>query len=263
MHVLEEGEKVTIVQCVESRENTRKLFAALKNIGILDTAQPGTWSNGSQGTAQQQSSSPYQQQPYQYPTYPYTNATSQQLPISSGQVQDVSADGSVAEAEVHATIECTQTSVRWTCTNSSSSRGLSSPRDAVFSTRGYLTGSSRIDPVRSTTYTVQCIRMQSIVDQASCDVTPRRHEKGTGGGSSELSLVLDPDVVHRGDTTHIEWSALKVDSCELRARGLKEEGVEGSIDTPPLALAGRHTFTLSCLSNAGERLVKQATLTVE
>jgi acetolactate synthase-1/3 small subunit len=42
MHVLEEGEKITIVQCVESRENTRKLFAALKNIGILEIAQTGT-----------------------------------------------------------------------------------------------------------------------------------------------------------------------------------------------------------------------------
>ncbi len=42
IHVLEANDKITIVQCTESRENIAKLFGIFRNIGILEIAQTGT-----------------------------------------------------------------------------------------------------------------------------------------------------------------------------------------------------------------------------
>ena len=41
MAVVEEDAELTIVECTETRENTKKLFEALKAIGILEIAQTG------------------------------------------------------------------------------------------------------------------------------------------------------------------------------------------------------------------------------
>ena len=41
MAVVEEDQELTIVECTETRENTKKLFEALKAIGILEIAQTG------------------------------------------------------------------------------------------------------------------------------------------------------------------------------------------------------------------------------
>lgn len=67
----------------------------------------------------------------------------------------------------------------------------------------------------------------------------------------------------RGDTVTVGWSAVRVETCELRARGFRQTGVEGSIETPPLALRGSHTFTLSCLTESGARVTKEEQLIVE
>lgn len=42
MTSLEEDAKVLLVECAESRQNTKDLFEALKKIGILEIAQTGT-----------------------------------------------------------------------------------------------------------------------------------------------------------------------------------------------------------------------------
>ncbi len=42
LRVIEENEKVITLECVESRENTKKVFGILKDIGILELAQTGT-----------------------------------------------------------------------------------------------------------------------------------------------------------------------------------------------------------------------------
>lgn len=41
MSVVEENEQLTIVECTETRENIKKLFEALKTLGILEIAQTG------------------------------------------------------------------------------------------------------------------------------------------------------------------------------------------------------------------------------
>ena len=41
MSVIEENDQVVIVECAETRDNTKKLFDALKEIGIIEIAQTG------------------------------------------------------------------------------------------------------------------------------------------------------------------------------------------------------------------------------
>lgn len=41
MAVMEENDQVVIVQCTETRENTKQLFGALKQLGIIEIAQTG------------------------------------------------------------------------------------------------------------------------------------------------------------------------------------------------------------------------------
>jgi len=41
MSVIEENEQVTIIECTETRENTKKLFETLKELGIVEIAQTG------------------------------------------------------------------------------------------------------------------------------------------------------------------------------------------------------------------------------
>lgn len=42
LRIAEENEKVITLECVESRENTKKLFKLLKSTGILEIAQTGS-----------------------------------------------------------------------------------------------------------------------------------------------------------------------------------------------------------------------------
>jgi hypothetical protein len=245
--------------------------------------QPGSWAaQPSQGTQQppttasQSSVSSSNQQPYsqqqvqqQYPTQsgqyqvsdPYA---SQNTPMTYDGFYNVT-DRAVADSASYATIECNDTSVSWSCSKSSRSRGISSPKDARFSTRGYLVGRSRVSARVKTLYTVQCLRNQQVVDQASCEYIPPedvRTQKWVRG-SAVLSLRIEPKEIQRGDTAFVEWNALRVESCELRARGLREKGIDGSIETPPLAVRGSHQFTLTCITESGERESVTETLTVE
>jgi hypothetical protein len=234
--------------------------------GSWDTAQPGSW-NGQQSSPQQtpQQSQPQQQSPQlmsgasQYQDQPNTQTYNAQNGFFNV------TDRAVADAESYATIECGETSVSWSCTGSSTSRALSAPHDAKFSTRGSLIGTSLVSAKKKTVYTVQCLRNQRIIDQATCEYTPRIMGKKLPRNIAApvLSLRIEPNVVSRGETAFIDWSAVRVESCELRARGFKEEGVEGSIETPPLALRGVHTFTLSCITDSGARAIKEVELTVE
>jgi acetolactate synthase small subunit len=41
MAIVEEGAELTIIECTETKDNTKKLFDALKAIGILEIAQTG------------------------------------------------------------------------------------------------------------------------------------------------------------------------------------------------------------------------------
>ncbi|OIO36213.1 MAG: acetolactate synthase small subunit [Candidatus Omnitrophica bacterium CG1_02_46_14] len=41
MAVIEENAELTIIECTETKDNTKKLFESLKNIGILEIAQTG------------------------------------------------------------------------------------------------------------------------------------------------------------------------------------------------------------------------------
>lgn len=41
MAVMEENDQVVIVQCTETRENTKQLFGVLKQLGIIEIAQTG------------------------------------------------------------------------------------------------------------------------------------------------------------------------------------------------------------------------------
>ena len=227
--------------------------------GSWDTAQPGTWGGqqGSQQTAPQYTGN--QQQPY-LPQYQDQAIQTQYQPQNG--FFNVT-DRAVAVEEAYATIECNDTSVSWSCTGSSSSRALASPVDTTFSTRGALVGTSAIAAKKKTVYTVQCMRNQRIIDQASCELVPKvASKKSKNNLEPVLSLSVEPKEIVRGDTTFIEWSAVRVESCELRTRGLRESGIEGDIETPPLAVRGTHTFTLSCLTESGARVTKSEQLIV-
>jgi acetolactate synthase small subunit len=41
MLVVEQNDQVMIVECTETRDNTKKIFEALKELGILEIAQTG------------------------------------------------------------------------------------------------------------------------------------------------------------------------------------------------------------------------------
>lgn len=233
--------------------------------GSWDSGQPGSWNQPQNGQQNPNQQTPGLGQQSPYSGYPYQDATQQ------GTQQDTSngffnvTDRAVADSESYASIECGDTSVSWSCANSSTSRALSSPKDPLFSTRGKLIGTSSISKKKKTIYTVQCLRSQRIIDQASCEFTPPSVNTKASKSASKavLSLRIEPNVVSRGDTVFVEWSALRVESCELRARGFKQAGVEGIVETPPLAVRGVHTFTLTCLTDSGERAVVREDLTVE
>ncbi len=236
--------------------------------GAWDSAQPGAWGGQQQGVQQaapQQMSTGQQQYPttQSYVNNPYQDQAAPNQYQSQNGFFNVT-DRAVAVEDAYATIECNETSVSWTCSGSSSSRALSNPVDAKFSTRSALAGTTSISAKKKTIYTVQCLRNQRIIDQASCEHTPKsvvRNGKGTL--PPVLSLTIEPREIVRGDTAFVEWSAVRVASCELRARGLRRSGVEGSIETPQLVVRGTHTFTLSCVSDSGARFTKEAELVVE
>jgi hypothetical protein len=110
---------------------------------------------------------------------------------------------------------------------------------------------------------VQCLRGQHIVDQASCTIAPKVGFTQTRSSSSSLYLKIKPRTVSRGQTTRIAWNGGSAESCLLRARGLREEGVAGNIETPPLSVKGLHTFTLTCITESGEKTEVVETLTVK
>lgn len=227
-------------------------------------SQPNQQNSGQPNSFGQPTSQPGIGQQLPYTNNPYQDPFQQNIPQEEFKNDFFNVtDRAVADSESDATIECGTKSVSWTCEKSSTSRGLSKPNDSAFKTRGKLIGTSSISSTKKTVYTVQCLRNQRIVDQASCEFTPAKKSPTKSSSKAVLSLRIEPSTISRGETAFVEWSAVRVESCELRARGLKDEGIEGTIETPPLAVRGVHTFTLICITDSGERATTQQNLTVE
>ncbi|MFZ2706725.1 MAG: hypothetical protein WAY88_01165 [Minisyncoccia bacterium] len=215
--------------------------------------------SSSQQTAQQ----PQQQQPQQQPQYP-----AQQSPYISPQPSLVNSfsptstsetlpeDVEVSDSAI-SEIACKPNTVAWVCNEGSVSRGISKPNDALFTTKGALIGSLYVNPKEKTTYTIQCIKNQKILDSASCALSPhKRVAPPVTVRKPQIAFEADPSEVNRGERTTLTWAALKVDSCSISGYGVSADGVEGSVETDELFERGRSEYTIECQDNTGEIVTK-------
>lgn len=157
---------------------------------------------------------------------------------------------------INPTVACVSSegrmTVRWSCASGSSvSRGLSSPSDTTFSTRGALAGVVPVHPKSLTNYTVQCIKNQQIVGSASCKLKPTSAPGVTVDRKAVLSISADPENVRKGKRATITWSTIRVHSCTVYGDGLAAEGEEGEEQTEPLS-GGVHIYTLECENASGD-----------
>lgn len=200
---------------------------------------------------QQQPQYPVQQSPYISPQPSLVNSFS---PTSTSETlpEDVEVSDSATSE-----IACKPNTVAWVCNEGSVSRGISKPNDALFTTKGALIGSLYVNPKEKTTYTIQCIKNQKILDSASCALSPhKRVAPPVTVRKPQITFEADPSEVKRGERTTLTWAALKVDSCSISGYGVSADGVEGSVETDELFERGRSEYTIECQDNTGEIVTK-------
>jgi hypothetical protein len=219
--------------------------------------QTGPQQSGTQQAGQQQPSQPFMQNPYQNPFQP--TSPSQQTPFQNTEV--VSEDETVSDDDL---LTCEDKLVEWSCPSDATlSRGISKPVDAQFKTRGALIGSLAVAPSRKTTYTVQCLKRQSIISEASCVVTPQKTAPSAGTTIKPvLTINADTTEVRRGKSAMISWAAVRVDSCVVFGEGLSEEGTEGSASTDELYTRGTAEYVLECRTTDGDTISKSVQVEV-
>jgi hypothetical protein len=162
-------------------------------------------------------------------------------------------------------LTCEDSTVSWSCDSTATmSRALSKPTDHQFKTRGALIGSLVVSPTKKTTYTVQCLKKQSIISEHSCVMSPRKKtETQQPSGQPVLSITTDTTEVVRGKSVLISWAAVKVDACTVYGEGFSEEGVEGSATTDALFTRGTATYTLECRTADGDAISKSVDVRVK
>lgn len=184
-------------------------------------------------------------------------------------ISSVPAFGTEAEGNPDATISCVsadgKTRVRWSCISGVSvSRGLASPRDMTFTTRGALAGVVTVNPTGLTTYTVQCIKNQQVIASDSCKLKPAS-DGAVARGSMVLALSASPEspeTLRRGKKAMITWSTIRAESCKVEGEGLESEELDGEVETAPLTRAGSYVYTLRCTNAAGDTQTKRTRVEV-
>lgn len=234
------------------------------NHGQNPFANQNQWAQQSPQTGQQNpfGQNPYQN-PYQNPFQPTTS--SNQLPFDTNTTPKIADDVAVDDVSEDL-LTCDDTLVEWSCPSDATlSRGISKPADAQFKTRGALIGSLAVSPARKTTYTVQCLKKQSVISEASCVISPKKTKQGeTPATSSSPALTIDADLkeVKRGKSVLISWAAVRVDSCVVYGEGLSEEGTEGSASTDELYTRGIAEYVLECRTTRGDTVSKSVQVEV-
>lgn len=215
-------------------------------------SQPSPQTGSQQGSGQPDSQQSFGQNPYLNPFQ--TNPTQQQPFVTKDTIVD---DDSNEENED--LLMCEEGLIEWSCPSSATlSRGISKPVDNQFKTRGALIGSLAVAPARKTTYTVQCLKKQSVISEASCVMSPPKttQSKKTESTRPVLTIETDTPEVKRGKSAMISWAAVRVDSCVVYGEGLSEEGTEGSASTDELYTRGTAEYVLECRTAQGDTISK-------
>lgn len=203
---------------------------------------------------------PYTQQPMLGLTQPQP-----QTPQSPFVVTESSEGGTISSSGV-ATISCANRRVRFSCgAPATSSRGISSPVDSAFKTRGAMVGALRVAPATKTTYTIQCIRSQRIIDEASCAMQPNKTVDPTVTEHSDMVLTIsaDPQTIRRGKKTTITWSSIGAKQCTVYGYGLAGNGTDGEEQTDALQRIGSYEYVLECVHKDGSRVQEVETVIVK
>ncbi len=221
-------------------------------------SQPSPQTGSQQGAGQQDvQQQPFGSSPYQNPFQTTGNA---QTPFVSTDTTTEEADE--AEEDV---LVCDEERIEWSCPSSATlSRGISKPSDPKFKTRGALIGSLAVAPALKTTYTVQCLKKQSIISEASCTISPKKTAvpRAADVGRPVLTIETDTPEVKRGKSAVISWAAVRVDSCVVYGEGLSEDGAEGSASTDELYTRGTAEYVLECRTQNGDTVSKSTRVEV-
>jgi hypothetical protein len=159
-----------------------------------------------------------------------------------------------------ATIACVssegRTRVRWSCVSgTAASRGLATPFDGTFSTRGALAGVVSVNPRSLTEYTVQCIKNQEVIGEDSCKLKPATPAGVSTARKMVLQISAEPEApatMRRGKRAVISWSTIRASACTVSGEGLAAEGESGEMATDPLTRAGTYIYTLECETATGD-----------
>lgn len=221
-------------------------------------SQSSQQSGSQQGTGQQDPQQAFWQNPY---LNPFQTNTAQQEPfVAKDTIVDVDIDEDDQDL-----LMCEEGLIEWSCpSNATLSRGISKPVDNQFKTRGALIGSLAVAPARKTTYTVQCLKKQSVISEASCVINPKKTTPAQKTDSTRPVLTIEADTpeVKRGKSAMISWAAVRVDSCVVYGEGLSEEGTEGSASTDELYTRGTAEYVLECRTLQGDTVSKTAKVEV-
>ena len=219
-------------------------------------SQPSPQSGSQQGTGQQETQQPFVQNPYQNP---FQATGTMQTPFLTNDTTPEETDENVEDVLV-----CEEGRIEWSCPSSSTlSRGISKPTDSQFKTRGALIGSLAVAPARKTTYTVQCLKKQSVISEASCAMSPKKTKTNEVDSIKPvLTIEADTPEVRRGKSAIISWAAVRVDSCVVYGEGLSEEGTDGSASTDELYTRGTAEYVLECRTRDGDTVSKTAKVEV-
>ncbi len=224
--------------------------------------QPSPQTGGGQQSQPSQQQNPFGQNPYQNPFQLTGNG--HQNPFDTNPKTEVGDDEDVESEEDLLT--CDDALVEWSCPSDATlSRGISKPTDAQFKTRGALIGSLAVAPTKRTTYTVQCLKKQSVISEASCVVSPKKTKPTDDvvkNSKPVLTIEADAKDVKRGKSVIISWAAVRVDSCVVYGEGLSEEGTDGSASTDELYTRGIAEYVLECRTAAGEPISKSVQVEV-
>lgn len=208
--------------------------------------QTNTGSGFASSTPQQQGGAGYQQ---------YVTSTSYQYPDTSYTATKTT-DSTNATVNIACTSSGGRTRVQWSCPAAASvSRGLASPRDSTFTTRGALAGIVPVQPSALTTYTVQCIQNQQIIGQESCKLKPATQAGTTTKKQMVLSISATPEApatLRKGKRAVISWSTIRATACTVTGEGLAADGDSGEEQTDPLTRAGTYAYTLECENASGD-----------
>ena len=235
-----------------NQDNTGQNPYASQNQWGQQSPQTGTGSGSQQN--------PLGQNPYQQYQNPFQPTQPNQVPFETSTNPKIADDVTVGDSD--GLLTCEDNLVEWSCPSDATiSRGISKPSDSQFKTRGALIGSLAVSPPRKTTYTVQCLKKQSVISEASCVILPKKTPTSTTTKSSSspiLTIDVDNTEVKRGKSIMVSWAAVRVDSCVVYGEGLSEEGTEGSASTDELYTRGTAEYVLECRTPEGNTVSKSA-----